>query len=136
MKNTKFLFIAGILIVLVIGIVLLKNSNTQKNEITNVVSQNKKETPTVTAVPKEDKTVIFECSGKKTITAVFHLPSDENVNIALSDGRNFTLPRAISASGARYANKDETTVFWNKGDTSFLEEKGKNTFDNCAEKSS
>jgi membrane-bound inhibitor of C-type lysozyme len=26
------------------------------------------------------------------------------------------------SSGARYANKDETFVFWNKGDTAFVTE--------------
>jgi len=29
---------------------------------------------------------------------------------------------AMSASGARYANKDETFVFWNEGDTAFVTE--------------
>ena len=33
-----------------------------------------------------------------------------------------SVPQAMSASGARYANKDETFVFWNKGDTAFVTE--------------
>ncbi len=39
----------------------------------------------------------------------------------------------MSGSGARYANKDETFVFWNKGDTAFITE-GKNdnqTYSDC-----
>ena len=41
---------------------------------------------------------------------------------------------SISASGARYANKDETFVFWNKGDTAFVTEgkDGKETYSGCA----
>jgi len=38
-----------------------------------------------------------------------------------------------STSGARYANKDETFVFWNKGDTAFVTEgkDGKETYSGC-----
>jgi hypothetical protein len=54
----------------------------------------------------------------------------------LSDGRGLTVPQAMSASGARYANKDETFVFWNKGDTAFVTEgkDGKETYSGCATK--
>ena len=46
------------------------------------------------------------------------------------------VPQAMSASGARYANKDETFVFWNKGDTAFVTEgkDGKETYSGCATK--
>ena len=42
-----------------------------------------------------------------------------------------TLPQAISASGARYANSDESFVFWNKGDTAFIQEGENYTYENC-----
>ncbi len=42
------------------------------------------------------------------------LPSG-SVKIVLSDGRNFDLPQTISADGGRYANSDESFVFWSKG---------------------
>ena len=41
------------------------------------------------------------------------------------------LLQAISASGARYANTDESFVFWNKGNTAFIEENQKITFKDC-----
>ena len=46
------------------------------------------------------------------------------------------VPQAMSASGARYANKDETFVFWNKGDTAFVTEgkDGKEAYSGCATK--
>jgi membrane-bound inhibitor of C-type lysozyme len=39
----------------------------------------------------------------------------------------------LSGSGARYANKDESFVFWNKGDTAFITEgaSGEETYSDC-----
>jgi membrane-bound inhibitor of C-type lysozyme len=69
----------------------------------------------------------FLCKNNKTIDATFYegeavpvepgempIPTG-SVKIVLSDGRSFDLPQTISASGARYANNDESFVFWNKG---------------------
>ena len=83
------------------------------------------ETPVATAT--------FKCQGGKSIEATFYVNS---VNLKLSDGRSLTVPQAMSASGARYANKDETFVFWNKGDTAFVTEgkDGKETYSGCATK--
>lgn len=72
--------------------------------------------------------VNYICNEKKTIDAAFYespatpaaavgqppTPNGE-VKILLSDGRSFDLPQTISADGARYANADETFVFWGKG---------------------
>jgi membrane-bound inhibitor of C-type lysozyme len=44
------------------------------------------------------------------------------------------LPQAPSASGARYANGDESIVFWNKGNTAFIEEGGRTTYQGCVAK--
>ena len=49
----------------------------------------------------------------------------------LSDGRKLTLPQALSGSGARYANADDSFVFWNKGYTAFIDERGKPTYSGC-----
>ena len=75
-------------------------------------------------------TAVFKCDGGKTIDATFYADS---VDLKLSDGRSLKVPQAMSASGARYANKDETFVFWNKGDTAFVTEgkDGKETFSGC-----
>jgi membrane-bound inhibitor of C-type lysozyme len=63
-------------------------------------------------------TAMFKCKDGNTIDATFYASS---VDLKLSDGRSES-PQAMSASGARYANKDETFVFWNKGDTAFVTE--------------
>ena len=43
------------------------------------------------------------------------------------------LPQTMSASGARYANADESIVFWNKGNTAFITQGDPNnvTYKNC-----
>jgi membrane-bound inhibitor of C-type lysozyme len=83
------------------------------------------ETPVATAT--------FKCQGGKSIEATFYASS---VSLTLSDGRSLTVPQAMSGSGARYANKDETFVFWNKDDTAFVTEgdDGKDTYSGCATK--
>ena len=80
------------------------------------------ETPTAEAT--------FACKGGKTIEATFYADS---VALKLSDGRSLKLKQAMSGSGARYANEDESFVFWNKGDTAFITEgaDGKETYSGC-----
>jgi membrane-bound inhibitor of C-type lysozyme len=63
--------------------------------------------------------VTFACDAGKTVHGIFH---QNGVQLLLSDGRNMTVPQAVSASGARYANDDESFVFWNKGNTAFITE--------------
>ncbi len=70
----------------------------------------------------------YQCNGGKTIAATFlkgetKQPASPNeppipggsVNLILSDGRTLQLPQTISADGGRYANADESFVFWSKG---------------------
>jgi membrane-bound inhibitor of C-type lysozyme len=61
----------------------------------------------------------FACRDGKTISAAFY---SNSVELKRSDGRSFNVPQTLSGSGARYANSDETFVFWNKGDTAFITE--------------
>lgn len=70
----------------------------------------------------------YSFSGGKSARAVFHRGDKPRVEIALSDGRKMILRQTVSASGARYANTDESIVFWIKGDTAFLEENGEKTY--------
>ena len=73
----------------------------------------------------------FACADGKVVDATFINGPPGSVALALSDGRRLSLPQALSASGARYATNDERVVFWNKGDTAFLAEGGKTTYDRC-----
>jgi membrane-bound inhibitor of C-type lysozyme len=79
------------------------------------------------------KIVTFTCDASKSIVATFYPTDDKFVDLKLSDGRDMSVPHAISASGARYAKPDESFVFWNKGDTAFVTEgeSGSQTYSNC-----
>ena len=72
--------------------------------------------------------VTFSCSENKSIQALFY---SDKVELSLSDKRSMLLLQAMSASGARYANSDESFVFWNKGDTAFIDEGNRTTFKDC-----
>ena len=78
-------------------------------------------------------TVTFYCEDDKTIEAAFYA---DRVDLTLNDGRSLSLPQTISGSGIRYANADETFVFWSKGDTAFVTEGAdeKMTFADCITK--
>jgi membrane-bound inhibitor of C-type lysozyme len=77
--------------------------------------------------------VLFDCKDGKSIDAAFFA---DKVDLELSDGRSMSLPQTMSASGIRYANADETFVFWSKGDTAFVTEGAdeKETFSDCVAK--
>ncbi|HVZ75779.1 MAG TPA: MliC family protein [Candidatus Paceibacterota bacterium] len=80
-------------------------------------------------------TASFACDAGKSISASFYegssTPSNDpnqpptpggSVALTLSDGRSMTIPQTISASGVRYANADESFIFWGKGNTAFVQE--------------
>ena len=75
---------------------------------------------------------LFHCNGGRTVDAVFSNGSRSSVSLVLSDGRALSLPLAPSASGARYANADDSMVFWNKGNTAFIDENGRPSYDGCS----
>lgn len=76
----------------------------------------------------------FTCAAGKSIDATFINARSNSVQLVLSDQRKMTLPQSVSGSGARYANSAETIVFWNKGNTAFLQERGKTTYADCVTK--
>lgn len=73
----------------------------------------------------------FTCKDNKSVTATFYPSNDTRVDLTLSDGRKISLPHAISASGARYANANDAIVFWNKGNTAFITEGTSTTYTEC-----
>lgn len=86
----------------------------------------------------------FACDMGKAIAASFYqgeskpspgpdqppVPGGSAV-ITLSDGRSMTLPQTISADGARYANADDSFVFWTKGNGAFVTEGDQQTYAGC-----
>jgi membrane-bound inhibitor of C-type lysozyme len=65
----------------------------------------------ILGVTKND--VVFVCDENKSIHAVFY---ERGVRVGFPKEPELFLLQTISASGARYANVDESLVFWNKGD--------------------
>ena len=63
--------------------------------------------------------VKYACADDKTIAAAYYA---DKVDVVLSDGREMTLPQTMSGSGIRYADADESFVFWSKGNTAFATE--------------
>ena len=76
----------------------------------------------------------FACAAGKSIDATVVNGKSNSVQLVLSDRRKMTLPQSVSGSGARYANSAETIVFWNKGNTAFMQERGKTTYADCVTK--
>lgn len=89
----------------------------------------------------------YSCDGGKTISAIFRngeakapekaggppIPTG-TVELKLSDGRLLTLGQTISADGVRYANPDESFVFWNKGNGALvLENNAEKSYIGCIE---
>lgn len=122
-KRRVFIVIVGIITVLTIYLVI-------RGDKPVAVEKNAQPETSVSDTIKAD----FLCSDEKSISAEFFNGSERYVNLTLSDGRKFTLPGAVSADGARYANNDESVVFWNVGDTATFEENGITTYDNCSTK--
>jgi membrane-bound inhibitor of C-type lysozyme len=74
--------------------------------------------------------VKFVCAENKIIQADFY---KNFVHLEFGLQKTLYLPQTISASGARYANTDESVVFWNKGNTAFITEGDLNnpTYKDC-----
>lgn len=111
--------IATVVIIIVIAFVIIRNYSS-KPAYNNGPVTSQTATPVATAS--------YSCNAGKTITASFYdgpvIPPvadgqpptpTGSAKVVLSDGRTMTLMQKISASGARYANADETFVFWSKG---------------------
>ena len=88
--------------------------------------------------PAPVNTVQYACAQGKSLVAEYFdgatrmapngmpIPGGRVV-LTLADGKKLNLPQTMSGSGIRYANTDESFVFWSKGDTAFVEEGPKQT---------
>ena len=97
------------------------------------------------AIQTPTNSASYICDGNKKITADFYdgiskpAPSPDqppipggSVKINLDDGRSLDLNQTISANGGRYANTDESFVFWDKGNGAMVLENGNQTnYTNC-----
>lgn len=132
MKN-KSSFLVLLVVLAIGGVMWFLANNNQADQSSEKVSTTtsevaKKQTPQ--DYGKNTTSALFVCDNNKKIGANF---KERGVALALSDGRQIGIPQVISASGARYANQDESFVFWNKGNTAFITENGITTYESCTE---
>ncbi len=117
-KRNIWLIVGGI-IVIAIAAILIAVTGTK-------TQQNPQQTPAERENPIA--TAFYSCNQGKTIQAAFYKGGPQpsptpgqppiptgSVDVRLSDGRILTLKQTISADGTRYANADESFVFWSKG---------------------
>lgn len=135
-SSDKRFWIAIAAFVILVALVMWDNNHranapTISSEMTSSISSTSVET--IASEPEASSTEIYNysCDSGKNIVTVFHLPKDDFVNLRLSDGRSMILAHAISADGARYANANESFVFWTKGVTAFVLENGTTTYNGC-----
>ena len=63
--------------------------------------------------------IVYRCENGDRIVARYYSLSDGSlhfVKVLLPDGREYTLPQVLSASGARYTD-DRMVTWWIKGDS-------------------
>jgi len=69
--------------------------------------------------------VTYQAENGARVTAKYYSLSDKSldfVKVTLPDGKEYTLPCVLSASGARYTD-DRELVWWTKGDTAQAEKR-------------
>ena len=69
------------------------------------------------------KRVAYKSETGERILVTYYDLSDDSlsfVKVVMPDGRTYTLPEAVSASGARYCD-GRSLEWWTKGDTAFVE---------------
>lgn len=120
---TSHIVIIVLLLILIGGVLMMLKKSYMKSTKTD---QSSITSPTIVSTS-------FNCDESKTIQSQFY---NNQVELELSDGRTLLLAQALSGSGVRYTNWDESVTFWTKGNTAFIEE-GPNdttTYANCVEK--
>lgn len=79
-------------------------------------------------------TVTYACDEGKQIQAIY---GDDHVHLMTSEGKALTLPHTRSADGGRYANSNESFIFWSKGNGAFVMETisgvSTTTYANCTQ---
>ena len=135
MKTSKVLAIITITLILAVLILLVLRMPQAATPAANTPHASE---TSQTQVPTPVASVAYACDAGNSLTAAFFegtttTPTNPSlppvpagtVTVALSDGRTMTLTQTISADGARYANKDESFVFWGKGNGLIILEEGK-----------
>ena len=89
-------------------------------------------TPALPTAPTPPPAATYYCTGARTMRATF---PEGSVELALSDGRTFTLPQVMAGSGMRYEDPKTrygtAVAFIGKGDNAYVTENTKTTYADC-----
>jgi len=83
----------------------------------------------ITIEDGDSNAFIFDCPSGAEIKISYDEESDSA--ILFVEGEEYKIRRVISASGARYANDDETVVFWEHQGEAMVEIDGKIMYQEC-----
>lgn len=123
----KILILISVLVVVfIIGYVAYVTSKSSAPIVVETPKQALKLLTKATFICQEKKLIevgFFEDINREPSTSTPPLPPGV-ARVAFTDGRSFELPQTVSADGARYANEDESFVFWNKGNGVMVQEHG------------
>lgn len=132
----SIVIILGLIILMVAvfagGFFIFNNFN--NNAPVTAQGEEVKDKPEITGEPtiKPSLEIKYKCEDNKSMdVAIYNEGESPSVNLVLSDGTSEILYPTVSASGARYANSDESVVFWTKGDEAYVEIDGKKIYTGC-----
>ncbi len=126
--SNSFIYIISIICLVAIG-GLLALIFSLKNNLAELKAQSQAQQTNMV-------NVTYKCDGEKEISAVFMNGASNMVQLNLPNNKTYNLMQTLSADGGRYANWDNSFVFWSKGNTAFVEQDGNQTYENCTQTSS
>ena len=121
-KNKRRIFIILIGIITVFTLYLVVRGDRPVSTVNQAMD---------THLAPEEMNAEFACSNDKSIKVVFISREQNSVQLELSDEREFELPSVMSDDGGKYANVDESVIFWNTPEATYLEEGGIVTYSDC-----
>jgi len=138
-KRIVFALISLVLIILLVSVgsyFLINNLNNDTPSAAQTIAE--EDLAELTAEPTRTPSLEanFTCNDNKSLEVAFYNEGDfPSANLVMSDGTSVLLYQVESASGARYANSDESIVFFNSGNEAFVEENGEMSYEDCVKDS-
>ena len=117
--------IAVAVVVIAVGAFFFLNTSNNSSPATT-----SNETQTTEETSDSVIDISFVCKGGENINAEFD-NADRTVSLILPDGEEMTLKKTPSESGDRFANKDGSFVFWNKGNEATYDVDGETVYSDC-----
>jgi membrane-bound inhibitor of C-type lysozyme len=79
---------------------------------------------------EEARRTTYVCENNFSVDVVF---TGNLALLTLPDGKELSLTQTVAASGVRFANQDESFIFWTKGPSASIQEGATVTYNDCIE---